>query len=152
MYEKLTEIIKLAAIAVGSLFFIGQATAQCIQDPDGRTAVILNNETSYVLTFFIDDMDRGAVPVSAKSSEVEIIAGEHLFGARATIQGQSFWVLVVNDVAKGELCTWTVLDPPDERQPAALVTGRQAGFASNSFLRPNDQDRARSVVNYPGRD
>jgi hypothetical protein len=102
--------------------------AKCIQHPDGKTAVVLNNETAYELTFFIDDMDRGDVAVAAKSPEIEIIPGEHLFGARATIQGQSFWVLVINGVTKGQLCTWTVLDTPDDRQPAEPLPGRLAGM------------------------
>jgi hypothetical protein len=133
MSGKLTQIIKPAAIALA--FFVMSAAAsarhtvaQCIQHPDGKTAVVLNNETAYELTFFIDDMDRGDVAVAAKSPEIEIIPGEHLFGARATIQGQSFWVLVINGVTKGQLCTWTVLDTPDDRQPAEPLPGRLAGM------------------------
>jgi hypothetical protein len=105
-----------------------RTVAQCVQHPAGKTAIVLNNETSYELTLFVDDIDRGAVPPAKRGSEIEIIPGQHLLGARATIQGQNFWVMIVNEINRGELCAWTVLDPQDaNRSTESIPKIRTAG-------------------------
>jgi hypothetical protein len=110
-------LIIIGGLILGTLLFAQQGSAQCVKHPEGHTAVILNNETAYDLTFFIDDVDKGLVIAGGKSPEIIVVPGEHLFGARAVIQGQGFWVMVVNEVFEGELCTWTLLDPPESGRP-----------------------------------
>jgi hypothetical protein len=87
-------------------------SAQCVDHPAGKTAVKFNNETSYELTFFIDEAEAGVtVPSKTSSAEQEVTPGEHLLRALGTVDGQFVWVWVVNDVPRGQVCTWTLLDP-----------------------------------------
>jgi hypothetical protein len=92
--------------------FVQAMSAQCVKDPEKRTALRFNNETSLELTFFVDDDEEGVgVASRAVSRDLEVEPGEHLLRARAVIRGESFFVWVVNEVPLGQVCTWTITDP-----------------------------------------
>jgi len=96
--------------------------AQCVENNDKRTALKFSNESRFELTFFVDDDEDGViVPSRAVSNEITVEPGEHLLRARAIVRGESFWVWVVNEVPQGQVCTWTVTDPP---RVAMIVTNR----------------------------
>lgn len=94
-------------------FLVGNAHAQCVDHLDKKTALKFSNESRFKLTFFVDDDEKGVVvPSKAVSGEISVEPGEHLLSARAIVKGNSFWVWVVNDVPPGQICTWTIGDPP----------------------------------------
>ncbi len=97
-------------------------SGQCVDHPGKKTAIVFSNESSYALTFFIDDEEKAFVRSRAVSGELNVEPGEHLLRARAIIRGKSFWVATVNDVPKAQVCTWTINDP-----------GVQAGVAVNRY-------------------
>ena len=84
--------------------------AQCVDDPSGRTAVILSNQTKYDLVFRIDDDEKGIVPSRKESPEWQIEPGVHTLIAGAIIDSGSYWVWTENEVLKGQVCTWTIED------------------------------------------
>ena len=81
-------------------------SGQCVDHPGKKTAIVFSNESSYALTFFIDDEEKAFVRSRAVSGELNVEPGEHLLRARAIIRGKSFWVATVNDVPKAQVCTW----------------------------------------------
>jgi hypothetical protein len=86
--------------------------AQCVDHPQQRTAVQFRNESSYELTFFVDEDEVGvAVESKGTSREQQVAPGEHLFRARAMVGGNGVWIWITNDIPQGNVCTWTVTDP-----------------------------------------
>jgi hypothetical protein len=93
--------------------FAAAGSAQCVDETAGRTGLRFSNQSSYGLTFFVDHENEGVfVQTGDVSSVREVTAGEHLLRARAEIGGVFFWVWVINEVPGGQICTWTVQDPP----------------------------------------
>ena len=93
-------------------------TAQCVEHHDKTTALKFSNESRFELTFFVDEDEEGVVvPSRTVSDEISVEPGEHLLRARAIVIGESFWVWAVNEVPQGQVCTWTVTDPPRREQP-----------------------------------
>ena len=96
--------------------FLSQKTAaQCVDNPSGRTAVRLDNQTKYDLVFGIDDDDKGIVPSRRQSPEWDVEPGIHLLIVGTVREGKAVWVWTNNEVPKGQLCTWIVEDPRPER-------------------------------------
>lgn len=106
--------IMIAGAVICLTICFGRAHGQCRDHPAGSTAVRFVNESSYELTFFIDDDDKGTVVIGGAGPEWEVYPGEHLFRAGAIIGDQALWVWVVNEVPRGQICTWTITDPPLE--------------------------------------
>jgi hypothetical protein len=102
----------LFAVFVFLLAVAPSAFAQCVNHPQQRTAVQFRNESSYDLTFFVDEDEVGvAVESKGTSRDLPVTPGEHLFRARAMVSGHSVWVWITNDVPQGHVCTCTVSDP-----------------------------------------
>ena len=110
---KAGQMLALAVICL-SATFSGETYAQCADHPDKMAALKFRNESRFELTFFVDDDEDGVVvpPKGVSPREVRVEPGEHLLRARAIVRGESFWVWVVNEVPQGQICTWTVEDPP----------------------------------------
>ena len=101
-----------AALVAAAIFFISQtASAQCVPSPNGETTAGLQNDTSFVLAFYIDNLKKADVPIDKKSDYFEVTPGRHVFNAEAIIKGTSFWVTLIAEVPKGHQCTWTIVDP-----------------------------------------
>jgi hypothetical protein len=101
----------LSGVAVTLMFAaVKSGIAQCVDHPQGKTAVILKNETKHDLVFRIDETEKGMVPSKRSSREWEVMPGEHLLIAGAVIEGWAYWVWTENEVPKGQVCTWTVED------------------------------------------
>jgi len=114
----------LPIVLVGAMTFVFTAeltqklTAQCVEHQDKTTALKFSNESRFELTFFVDEDEEGVVvPPRTVSDEVTVEPGEHLLRARAIVIGESFWVWAVNEVPQGQVCTWTVTDPPRRERP-----------------------------------
>lgn len=107
-------LIGLAVFVLNASLF-QTVSGQCVDHPDKKTALKFANESGYDLTFFVDDDEAGVVVASKTvSMEQEVGPGEHLLRARAIIRDAGFWVWVVNDVPEGQVCTWTIEDPPSK--------------------------------------
>jgi hypothetical protein len=97
---------------VASLIVLTEpVSSQCVEHPDGKTAVILKNDTKHDVVFRIDDNDKGTVPSKRSSREWEVTPGEHLLVAGAIIDRRMYWVWTENELPKGQVCTWTLFDP-----------------------------------------
>lgn len=106
----------ITSVLVGC--FVEVISGQCVDHPDNKTALVFNNESSYDLTFYVDDDEKATVRSRTMSGELEVEPGDHFLRARAIVRGRAFWVAVVNEVTKGKVCTWTVDDP--DGQPSAV--------------------------------
>jgi hypothetical protein len=105
-------VAALIALLVLTMGFPWSLFGQCADHPDKRTAVKFSNESSFELTFFVDEDEDGViVPAGAVSGETEVPPGEHLLRAKAVVRGQSFFVWTINEVPEGQVCTWTITDP-----------------------------------------
>ena len=94
-------------ISVLKIMQIPQQAQVCSEDQ-----LKFNNETSFDLTFFIDEDEKGAVVASGSESiEFQVEPGEHLLRARASLSGETLWVWTVNEIPAGHVCRWTVTDP-----------------------------------------
>lgn len=93
--------------------------AQCVKSPNGTTALKFSNESSYDLTFFIDQDEKVTLTPKTVSTEFPVEPGEHILRARAMIAEVSMWVYTGNEVPEGHVCTWTIDDPPKGRQRSA---------------------------------
>lgn len=91
--------------------FATGAWAQCVSHPRGRTALRFSNQSRHELAFFIDDSDEIVLAPKATTPPLEVEPGEHMLRARAMIRGQAVWVWTVNEVPRGQICTWSVHDP-----------------------------------------
>lgn len=101
-----------SALAAALLFFISQAaSAQCVPNPTGETAVRLQNDSSFPLTFYIDNVKKEVVKPGDKSAGFVVKPERHIFYAETVIAGASVWVTLITDVPEGHICTWTVLNP-----------------------------------------
>jgi hypothetical protein len=98
------------------------ASAQCVQNPTGETAVGLKNESSYYLLFFIDEARMDGVPSGDRSIYFVVSPGEHALRAEAVIGTDTVNAYRKADIPEGYVCTWTVTDPP----PSA--TAARKGF------------------------
>ncbi len=107
-------IHRAAALILAIVFTPLIAAAQCESHPRGLTALRLDNQSSYALTFFVDYDRSLAVASRTISSEVVVEPGEHLLRARAVVDKQELWVAAMNEVPKGMLCTWTIIDPDSD--------------------------------------
>lgn len=108
----MARILPIAVICL-AVQLSGEVYAQCVEHPDMKTAVKFSNESRFELTFFIDEDEHGVlVPSKSVSREIAVEPGEHMLRARAIVRGKSFWVWTVNEVPQGQICTWTVEDPP----------------------------------------
>lgn len=94
------------------LIFGGAVFAQCVQSQDGKTALKFSNESSYELTFFIDNDEKVTLSQKTISAEFPVEPGDHILRARAMIAGVAMWVYTGNEVPEGNVCTWTIEDPP----------------------------------------
>jgi|ERR1043165_3053075 hypothetical protein len=90
------------------------ASAQCVQNPTGETAVGLQNQSSYYLLFFIDGVRMDGVPSGDRSIYFVVEAGEHVLRAEAVINGETVSAIRKADIPEGKVCTWTVTDPPSK--------------------------------------
>jgi hypothetical protein len=90
------------------------ASAQCVQNPTGETAVGLQNQSSYYLLFFIDGVRMDGVPSGDRSVFFVVDAGEHVLRAEAVINGETVSAIRKADIPEGNVCTWTVTDPPSK--------------------------------------
>lgn len=105
-------ILPVAVICLSVVLF-ETTNAQCIDDPGKKTALKFSNESRFELRFFVDEDEVGVVvPPKTVSREIVVEPGEHMLRARAIVRGESFWVWTVNEVPQGQICTWTVEDPP----------------------------------------
>ncbi len=117
--ERMLRCAQAGMIALAFVACFGQTiSAQCVDHPEKKTALVFNNESSYVLTFFIDDDEKTVLQSREVSVEWEVEPGDHLLRARAIVRGKSFWVAIVNEVVKGQICTWTVADPDGQSAAA----------------------------------
>lgn len=108
----------LLPVLIALVFILGLSQlihGQCVESPDGKTGVKFNNETSYELTFFVDEDEKVTLVPKTASDVFPAEAGEHIFRARAMIGGVAFWVFMDNEVPEKQICTWTVEDPQKER-------------------------------------
>lgn len=110
--------LSLWTIFAGTLVVLALAagahlTAQCVDDPSGKTAVKLSNQTKHDLVLGIDDENKGMVPSHKESPEWEVEPGNHLLIAGAIVEGRPYWVWVKNEISKGQICTWTIADPEE---------------------------------------
>lgn len=104
-------VIGAGVIALTAVF-AQTIPAQCVEHPEKKTALVFDNQTSFDLTFFVDEDEKGvSVASRTASNELEVEPGEHLLRARAVVKGQSVWVWIINEVPAGHLCTWTITDP-----------------------------------------
>ena len=104
----LGSILVVVMVLVCAASLSQQVYGQCVDHPAGRTALTFSNETSYDLTFFIDDDEKTTVLAKTSSKEWEVRPGEHQLRARAVIADQTPWVWSVNKVLEGQICTWTI--------------------------------------------
>ena len=95
------------------LVAVQTASAQCVPNPTGETAVGLKNASSYYLTFYIDGVRKDAVPSGDRSVDFVVTPGEHTLRAEATINGETSSATHTGEVPKGHVCTWIITDPPD---------------------------------------
>jgi hypothetical protein len=108
-----THISVIVLFIVAAIALVPHISAQCAAHPQGKTALIFNNQSSYELTFYIDDDNQGiTLPAKHASGALDVDDGEHLLRAAAIIDSQELWVWAINDVPAGQVCTWTVEDPP----------------------------------------
>ena len=127
--------IPIALISLVAVLFlvVNETPAQCVDHPDKKTALKFNNESKFDLTFLIDDDEEGVLlPSKTVSEEINVEPGEHLLRATAIVGGERFWVWVVNEVPQGQICTWTVGDPPLEG-PGAIEGQSKTQFRGNSI-------------------
>jgi hypothetical protein len=109
--QNLKRIFRAICVAA-LLFIISQSTsAQCVPNPTGEAAVALKNETSFLLTFYIDAVKKADVPTGEKSADFIVTPGRHILNAEAIIEGQSYWVTYSGDIPEGFVCTLTIVDP-----------------------------------------
>lgn len=134
--------VLLSLIAMAFVLCFGQIiSAQCVDHPDDKTAVVFNNESSYDLTFFVDGDEKAMVRSRAVSDEWEIAPGDHLLRARAVLRGKAFWVATVNEVPKGQVCTWTVNDPGERGSAAADIYRSTFRLLSNGRIAPRKREQ-----------
>ena len=110
----------LFRIFLAALFLLavsGVASAQCFQNPTGETAVGLQNASSFYLTFYIDGVNKGGVPPGDKSVDFVVTPGEHALRAEALIGSEIVSVTRTAALLEGNVCTWTVSDPPVAYRP-----------------------------------
>lgn len=105
-------VVMMVLVCAASLSH--QISGQCVDHPAGRTALNFSNQTSYDLTFFVDDDEKVTVRAKTSSNEWEVGPGEHQLRAGAVIADQTLWVWTVNEVLKGQICTWTIEEPQPE--------------------------------------
>src|SRR5688572_24250348 len=89
------------------------ASAQCVANPTGETAVGLQNASSYYLTLYIDGARRDGVPPGDRSVDFIVTPGEHTLRADAVINDQTVSALRTANIPEGHVCTWTVTDSTD---------------------------------------
>lgn len=106
-------IIAILAISLAVMAFGDRVSALCVDDPNGKTAVRLHNLTRYDLVFKVDEIDKGIVLAQEEGQAWEVEPGDHLLVAGANINGNPYWLWVENDIPKGQVCTWTIV----EREP-----------------------------------
>jgi hypothetical protein len=107
----------LTALMAGALilFMARAAAAQCVANPTGETAVGLKNGSSHYLLFFVDGFRMDGVPPGDRSAYFVVEAGEHVLRAESVINGETRSAIRTGDVPEGDVCMWTVTDPPDRR-------------------------------------
>ncbi len=113
-----------------SILFSSPATAQCLVNPTGETAVGLKNASSYFLTFYIDSVNRGGVPSGDRSVDFIVSAGGHALRADAVIGGETVSASRSVTIPAGYVCTWTVTDPPPAGATLQKLTASVPTFAS----------------------
>ena len=121
-----------------TVVFAQPTWAQCVEHPAKKTALKLDNQTRYDLTFFVDDDEKGVgVASRTMSAELEVEPGEHLLRARAVVKGESVWVWVINEVQAGQVCTWTIDDP------SAQIAAANKSYEPLSLPNRSERPRAR---------
>lgn len=103
--------LKAALVCVLLLATAQAASAQCVANPTGETAVGLKNASSYYLLFFIDWMRMDGVPPGDQSIYFVVAPGEHTLRAEAVINGETVSASRTVQITEGYVCTWTVTDP-----------------------------------------
>jgi hypothetical protein len=122
--------IFLAAIFI--LALSAMASAQCVQNPTGETAVGLQNDSSFYLTFYIDGVNKGGVPPGDKSIDFVVSPGEHALRAEALISGEIVSATRTATIPEGYVCTWTVTDPPVAYRPVKNPLLKEVYFKAGS--------------------
>jgi hypothetical protein len=111
----------LSTVLLG-LLLVSEAVPQCVRHPKNLTALRFSNESRADLIFYIDDDEEGIpIPSLYRSREFRVEPGEHLLKAKAVLQGMDVWVWTVNEVPRGQVCTWTVADPERDRKETGKV-------------------------------
>jgi hypothetical protein len=128
-YRKLVAVFRIMLAALFLLALSAVASAQCVQNPTGETAVGLQNASSYYLIFYIDGVNKGGVPPGDKSVDFVIKPGEHTFRADARIGGETVSAQRTATIPEGYVCTWTVTDPP----PASSVNKERSDEGRSAF-------------------
>lgn len=103
------------------------ASAQCVANPTGESAVGLQNASSYYLTFYIDGIRKDGVPPGDKSVDFIVTPGGHTLRAEALINDQEVSTSRAGDIPQSYVCTWTVTD--------SLENSSKAGQDLRSSLR-----------------
>lgn len=105
-------IIRIA-IVLTIVWTVSYATkAQCVPNPTGETAIGLRNASNHFLTFYIDGYSKGGVPAGDRSIDFVVPPGQHLLLAEARVGQETISASRTVTIAKGDVCTWLVTDPP----------------------------------------
>ena len=95
------------------------ASAQCVANPTGETAVGLQNASSYYLVFYIDGVRQDSVPPGDRSVDFVVAPGRHTLRADAVVNDRTVSASRTAEIPAGYVCTWTVTDQPPERSGKA---------------------------------
>jgi len=111
-------------LLVVCLFVFGAAsvaTAQCVNQASGKTAIGVMNASDYFITFAIDDGDRVGVPAQERSIDFAVSPGEHVLRAETVHRGETLSATRTLFVPVGAICTWNVTNPTMIRRPAVVL-------------------------------
>jgi hypothetical protein len=111
----------LPVVLCALLFSAQSASAQCVRNFTGETAVGLKNASSLFLTLYIDTINKGSVPSGDRSIDFLVAPGPHTLRAEGYINGEVISTSRAVIIAPGFVCTWTVTDPLSNPTQARTV-------------------------------
>lgn len=111
LLRALLAALALLALLLLLLFAPQSASAHCLPNPTGETAVGLRNASSHYLLFFIDRLRMDGVPPGDRSTFFIVAPGEPHLRAEAVIGGETVSASRTVFVPESHVCTWTVTDP-----------------------------------------
>ena len=109
MFTMRKNILTIALVVAAAYF--ANVNAQCVDSPDGKTAVRFDNASSYEVTFYIEGAKVATQTAHTTSRDVYVVPGGHFLSASAATTLGELWVYSANVVPKGQVCTWHVGDP-----------------------------------------